>query len=181
VFSDRTDIYFARQQVTERLNDAKPALPPGVDIKMGPISTGLGEVYWWTVEYAQPGDDARDGAPGWQSDGSYLTPEGEHLADELSRLVYLRTVQDWIIRPQLKTVRGVAGADAIGGIKQYRVIRRGKARWIRLVHGQLVCDEANAAAPTTSSASARAMWCAPAGASRIAEIGTLSSPPEVTS
>ena len=64
----------------------------------------------------------RDGAPGWQSDGSYLTPEGERLTDELSRLVYLRTVQDWIIRPQLKTVRGVAGADAIGGyIKQYRV------------------------------------------------------------
>ena len=52
VFSERTDIYFARQQVTERLSDAKNALPPGVDIKMGPISTGLGEVYWWTVEYA---------------------------------------------------------------------------------------------------------------------------------
>ena len=122
VFSERTDIYFARQQVTERLSDAKNALPPGVEVKMGPISTGLGEVYWWTVEYAQPGDDARDGAPGWQSDGSYLTPEGERLADELSRLVYLRTVQDWIIRPQLKTVRGVAGADAIGGyIKQYQV------------------------------------------------------------
>ena len=122
VFSDRTDIYFARQQVTERLNDAKAALPPGVDIKMGPISTGLGEVYWWTVEYAPAGDDVNDGAPGWQSDGSYLTPERERLADELSRLVYLRTVQDWTIRPQLKTVRGVAGADAIGGyIKQYRV------------------------------------------------------------
>jgi heavy metal efflux system protein len=122
VFSDRTDIYFARQQVTERLNDAKPALPPGVDIKMGPISTGLGEVYWWSVGYAPAGEDVHDGAPGWQSDGSYLTPEGERLADEVSRLVYLRTVQDWIIRPQLKTVRGVAGADAIGGyIKQYRV------------------------------------------------------------
>src|SRR5580658_1474132 len=61
VFSERTDIYFARQQVTERLSDAKNALPPGVEVKMGPISTGLGEVYWWTVEYAQPGDDARDG------------------------------------------------------------------------------------------------------------------------
>ena len=97
VFSERTDIYFARQQVTERLSDAKNALPPGVDIKMGPISTGLGEIYWWTVDYAQPGDDVRDGAPGWQSDGSYLTPEGERLNDELGRLVYLRTVQDWII------------------------------------------------------------------------------------
>ncbi len=65
---------------------------------------------------------ARDGEPGWQSDGVYLTPEGERLADELSRIVYLRTVQDWIIRPQMKTVPGVAGADAIGGyVKQYRV------------------------------------------------------------
>src|SRR5215471_8417584 len=124
VFTDRTDIYFARQQVTERLADAKNALPPGVDLKMGPISTGLGEVYWWSVDYVPPGDGepVRDGEPGWQNDGSYLTPEGERLANELSRLVYLRTVQDWIIRPQLKTVRGVAGADAIGGyVKQYRV------------------------------------------------------------
>jgi cobalt-zinc-cadmium resistance protein CzcA len=124
VFTDRTDIYFARQQVTERLTDAKNALPPGVDLKMGPISTGLGEVYWWSVDYVPPGDGApvRDGEPGWQSDGSYRTPEGERLANELSRLVYLRTVQDWIIRPRLKTVRGVAGADAIGGyVKQYRV------------------------------------------------------------
>ena len=124
VFTDRTDIYFARQQVTERLTDAKNALPPAVDLKMGPISTGLGEVYWWSVDYAPPGEamPVRDGDPGWQSDGTYLTPEGERLADELSRLVYLRTIQDWIIRPQLKTVRGVAGADAIGGyIKQYRV------------------------------------------------------------
>jgi heavy metal efflux system protein len=122
VFSDRTDIYFARQQVTERLADAKGAMPPGVDVRMGPISTGLGEVYWWAVDYDPPGTGVRDGAPGWQSDGSYLTPEGERLADEVSRLIYLRTVQDWIIRPQLKTVRGVAGADAIGGfVKQYRV------------------------------------------------------------
>ena len=143
VFTDKTDIYFARQQVTERLNEAKAALPPGVDLKMGPVSTGLGEVYWWSVDYEPPPSPlpppsltlprergwgkegavpVRDGEPGWQSDGSYLTPEGERLGDELSRLVYLRTIQDWIVRPQLKTVRGVAGADAIGGyVKQYRV------------------------------------------------------------
>src|SRR5215470_4786649 len=54
VFSDRTDIYFARQQAGERLAEAKAQLPPGVDVKMGPISTGLGEVYWWSVEYAPP-------------------------------------------------------------------------------------------------------------------------------
>ncbi len=124
VFSDKTDIYFARQQVAERLSAAKPNLPPNVDVSMGPISTGLGEVYWWSVEYVapDPGATTHDGEPGWQSDGSYLTPEGDRLSDDVQRIVYLRTVQDWIIRPQMKTVSGIAGADAIGGyVKQYRV------------------------------------------------------------
>jgi len=124
VFTDKTDIYFARQQVAERVTEAKTNLPPGVGVKMGPISTGLGEIYWWSVEYAPPGEGVpvRDGKPGWQSDGSYLTPEGGRLTDEFQRTVYLRTVQDWIIRPQMKTVPGVAGADAIGGyVKQYHV------------------------------------------------------------
>ncbi|MBI2715837.1 MAG: CusA/CzcA family heavy metal efflux RND transporter [Rhizobiales bacterium] len=123
VFADKTDIYFARQQVAERLSEAKTTLPPGVDVKMGPISTGLGEIYWWSVEYAAPSEvPVRDGKPGWQSDGSYLTPEGERLSDDFQRTVYLRTVQDWIIRPQMKNVPGVAGADAIGGyVKQVHV------------------------------------------------------------
>jgi heavy metal efflux system protein len=124
VFTDKTDIYFARQQISERLTEVKINLPPGVDIRMGPISTGLGEIYWWSVEYMPPGQGApvRDGRPGWQSDGAYLTPEGERLSDEFQRTVYLRTVQDWIIRPQMKSVPGVAGADAIGGyVKQYQV------------------------------------------------------------
>src|SRR3954447_4946404 len=124
VFTDRTNIYFARQLVAERINDAKSALPPGVDVKMGPVSTGLGEIYWWAVEYEKPGTSApvRDGQPGWQTDGSYLTPEGERLTDDFQRTVYLRTVQDWIVRPQMKTVPGVAGADAIGGfVKQFQV------------------------------------------------------------
>src|SRR6266511_2824907 len=124
VFADRTDIYFARQQVAERLNEVKTNLPPGVEVRMGPISTGLGEIYWWSVEYAPPGEGVpvHDGKPGWQGDGSYLTPEGERLTDEFQRTVYLRTVQDWIIRPQMRTVPGVAGADAIGGyVKQFQV------------------------------------------------------------
>src|SRR5215217_6724489 len=124
VFTDKTDIYFARQQVSERISEARANLPPGVEVKMGPISTGLGEIYWWSVEYTPPGASApiRDGRPGWQSDGSYLTPEGERLIDEFQRTVYLRTVQDWMIRPQMKSVPGVAGADAIGGyVKQYHV------------------------------------------------------------
>ncbi|WP_024582840.1 CusA/CzcA family heavy metal efflux RND transporter [Bradyrhizobium sp. OHSU_III] len=124
VFADRTNIYFARQMVSERINDVKPSLPPGVEVRMGPVSTGLGEIYWWAVEYEKPGTTApvRDGRPGWQTDGSYLTPEGERLTDEFQRTVYLRTVQDWVIRPQMKSVPGVAGADAIGGfVKQFQV------------------------------------------------------------
>ncbi|MCK1453563.1 CusA/CzcA family heavy metal efflux RND transporter [Bradyrhizobium sp. 35] len=124
VFADRTNIYFARQLVAERISEAKTDMPPGVDIRMGPVSTGLGEIYWWAVEYEKPGASVpvRDGKPGWQTDGSYLTPEGGRLTDDFQRTVYLRTVQDWIVRPQIKTVPGVAGADAIGGfVKQYQV------------------------------------------------------------
>src|SRR5258707_1290494 len=76
VFSDKIDIYFARQQVNERLGELKPLLPPGAEPRMGPISTGLGEIYMWTVHYKEPkqGAPVRDGDAGWQSDGSYLTP-----------------------------------------------------------------------------------------------------------
>jgi cobalt-zinc-cadmium resistance protein CzcA len=120
VFSDRTNIYFARQQINERLLEVRNSLPPGAEPKVGPISTGLGEIYMWTVAYApRQGGTTRDGGPGWQSDGGYVTPEGQRLTGELERAAYLRTVQDWIIRPQLKGVPGVAGVDAIGGyVKQ---------------------------------------------------------------
>ncbi len=125
VFTDATSIYFARQQVTERLAQARDSLPPGAQPQLGPISTGLGEILMYTVEFKHPdgrGAAGRDGAPGWQSDGAYLTPEGERLTDEVGRAGYLRTVQDWILRPQLRTVRGVAGVDSLGGyVKQYVV------------------------------------------------------------
>lgn len=121
VFRDDVDIYFARAQVNERLAEAKESLPAGADPRMGAISTGLGEIYMWTVHYAHPaGKDAavKDGEPGWQSDHTYLTPEGEKLKGDMEFASYLRTVQDWIIRPQLKGVAGVAGVDAIGGFKR---------------------------------------------------------------
>lgn len=123
VFRDGVDIYFARQQVNERLTEARESLPPGAEPIMGPISTGLGEVYMWTVEYAPHNTvTTTDGMPGWQSDGTYLTPEKQRLTNAVERAAYLRTVQDWIIRPQLKNVTGVAGVDAIGGfVKQYHV------------------------------------------------------------
>lgn len=125
VFRDDVDIYFARAQVNERLQEAKESLPAGADPRMGAISTGLGEIYMWTVRYAHPngqGAAIKDGEPGWQSDGSYLTPEGQRLKGDVELASYLRTVEDWIIRPQLKGVPGVAGVDGIGGyVRQYHV------------------------------------------------------------
>jgi len=125
IFRDDIDIYFARQQVGERLGEAKESLPTGAEPVMGAISTGLGEIYMWTVSYAHPkgqGATIKDGEAGWQSDGSYLTPEGHRLKSDIELASYLRTVQDWIIRPQLKGVAGVAGVDAIGGyVRQYHV------------------------------------------------------------
>lgn len=125
IFEDDVDIYFARQQVGERLNEARENLPDGADPMLGPISTGLGEVYMWTVEYEHPngeGATPQDGEPGWQSDGAYITAEGQRLTSDVERAAYLRTVQDWIIRPQVKGVKDVAGVDAIGGyVKQYHV------------------------------------------------------------
>ena len=125
VFTDATDIYFARQQVTERLAQAKDSFPAGVQPNLGPLSTGLGEIFFFSVAYRHPdgrGPEHANGKPGWQSDGSYLTPEGERLTTELARAAYLRTVQDWIIRPQMRNVEGVAGVDSNGGyVKQYLI------------------------------------------------------------
>ncbi|MGO4715384.1 efflux RND transporter permease subunit [Bradyrhizobium sp. 2TAF24] len=102
VFNDGTDIYFARQLVNERIQQVKDQLPPGVETAMGPISTGLGEIYMYTVE-AKPG--AR--APG----GGEYTPTD------------LRTIQDWIIKPQLRNVPGVIEVNSIGGFeRQFHVL-----------------------------------------------------------
>ncbi|AZG78882.1 efflux RND transporter permease subunit [Methylocystis rosea] len=124
VFSDGIDIYFARQQINERLTQVKEDFPPRVEVRMGPIATGLSEIYMWIVRYKENsgGVAPLDGEPGWQQDGSYLTPEGALLRTDLEKTAYLRTVQDWIIRPQLRTVPGVAGVDSLGGyVKQYHV------------------------------------------------------------
>lgn len=134
VFTESTDIYFARQQVLERLIEAREAMPEGVEPRLGPVSTGLGEVTMWTVNFAprRQGDTVPDGQPGWQADGSYLTPERERLATEADRATYLRTVQDWIIRPQIRNVPGVAGVDAIGGYTKQYVVQPDPARLIAL-------------------------------------------------
>ena len=120
VFDERLDIYFARQQVAERLSQVKADLPPGAEPHMGPIATGLGEITMWSIHYAEPADRtvAAAGRPGWQPDGGYLTPEGQRLGTDLERNAYLRTIQDWIVRPQIRTVPGVAGVDGIGGYEK---------------------------------------------------------------
>lgn len=101
LFKDGTDLFFARQQVSQRLQEARERLPDGLTPSMGPISTGLGEIYLWTVE-AEP--DAR------KPDGGPYTPTD------------LREIQDWLIRPQLRLVPGVAEVNSIGGFaKQYLV------------------------------------------------------------
>jgi len=101
IFKDGTDIYFARQMVNERIQEAKGKLPAGVTPAMGPISSGLGEIYLWTVE-------ARDGAK--KADGSAYTATD------------LREIQDWIIKPQLRNVSGVTEINSIGGFaKEYQV------------------------------------------------------------
>ncbi|NKI98589.1 CusA/CzcA family heavy metal efflux RND transporter [Novosphingobium sp. SG707] len=124
VFTDSSDIYFARQQVGERLTGVKENLPSGVNPEMGPIATGLGEVYMWTIRLEHRGDDKHlPGEPGMQPDGSYITPEGERLTSEADKATYLRTAQDWIVAPLLKNTPGLAGVDSIGGYaKQFLVV-----------------------------------------------------------
>jgi cobalt-zinc-cadmium resistance protein CzcA len=125
IFSDSTDLYFARQQVGERLRAAAENLPDGTQPQVGPVATGLGEVVMYTVGYAKPdgkGTKRVANQPGWQPDGAYLTPEGERLTDKVAKAGYLRTVQDWIVGPQLKAVPGVAGVDSIGGYAKTFVV-----------------------------------------------------------
>ncbi len=97
VFEEGTDIYFARQLVGERLSAAKADLPPSLEPTLGPIATGLGEIFMFTV-------DAEPGAK--NSDGRLITP------------MDLRSTHDWIIRPQLMRVAGVAEINPIGGFKK---------------------------------------------------------------
>ena len=128
IFDDSTDVYFARQQVAERLITVRENLPDTAEPAMGPVSTGLGEVLMWTVSYT-PRDASEAGeGPGWQSDGSYLTPEGERLTDDISKAAYLRTLQDWVIGPQMRNVEGIAGVDSIGGYARQFVVTPSSAR-----------------------------------------------------
>ena len=101
IFSEDTDLFFARQLVNERVAQARERLPAGLTPALAPIATGLGEIYLWTVE-ADKGATKPDGAPYTGTD--------------------LREIQDWVIKPQLRTVPGVTDINSIGGyVKEYQV------------------------------------------------------------
>ncbi|WP_072385465.1 CusA/CzcA family heavy metal efflux RND transporter [Hyphomicrobium sp. CS1BSMeth3] len=102
VFEDGTDIYWARTLVNERLQQVKDELPQGIEVAMGPIATGLGEIYLYTVE-------AKEGAK--RPEGGDYTP------------VDLRVLHDWVVKPQLRTVPGVVEVNSIGGFdRQLHVV-----------------------------------------------------------
>ena len=104
VFKDGTDIYFARQLVNERIQEVKSQLPPRLEPTMGPISTGLGEIFMFTVE---PETGAK------KPNGTAYTPTD------------LREIQDWVVRPQLRNLQGVTEVNTIGGfVKQFHVTPR---------------------------------------------------------
>lgn len=101
VFDENTDMYFARNLINAKLGTIKSALPPGLEPEMGPISSGLGEIFMYTVQ-AQPGAKQPNGAP--------------------YDAIALREIQDWIIKPQLAQVKGVVEVNGIGGYnKQYHI------------------------------------------------------------
>ncbi len=111
VFKDGTDLYFARQQVAERIQQVKSQLPDGLEPEMGPIATGMGEIFMYTVE---ADDKARkqDGTPYTATD--------------------LRTLQDWVVRPQLRNVPGVTEVNTIGGFARQIHITPDPARLVAL-------------------------------------------------
>lgn len=101
VFTDETDVYFARQLVTERLIEVTPRMPAGIVPVLGPVSTGLGEVYQYTLDHPDDGERA-------------LTQ---------AELTERRTIQDWVARPLLRSIPGVAEINSQGGyVKQYQVL-----------------------------------------------------------
>lgn len=101
VFEDGTDIYFARQQVTERLQQVKGLLPPNAEPALGPVATGLGEIFMYVVD-AEPGAKKPDGTPWTPTD--------------------LRTLQDWVVRPQMRNLKGVTEVNTVGGnVRQIHV------------------------------------------------------------
>ena len=101
VFKDGVDIYRARQVVSERLQGVLPELPKGANAELGPISTGLGEIYQYTLDVVKPATDPKE---------------------RLKQLMEVKSVQEWFVKPRLLTVEGVAEINTTGGYeRQYHI------------------------------------------------------------
>ena len=101
VFRDDVDVYFARQQVHERVAAIERSLPDGVETEMGPIATAMGEIYQYTLE----------------------SSETSAAPDQVAALTRLRTIQDWMVTPLLKGISGVIEINSFGGyLQQYQVL-----------------------------------------------------------
>ena len=131
VFKDGTDQYFARQQVAERLQQVKSQLPDGLEPQMGPIATGMGEIFMYTVD-AKADARKKDGTPYTATD--------------------LRTLQDWVVRPQLRNTPGVTEVNTIGGFARQIHITPDPARLVAL--GFTLHDVVNAVAANNQNVGA---------------------------
>ena len=159
VFKDGTDIYFARQLIAERLQSLRGQLPPGLNPAMGPVSTGLGEIFMFTVE--------PETATTRKPDGSAYTPTD------------LRELQDWVVRPQLRNLKGVTEVNTIGGfVKQFhvtphpdRLIAHGLT--LRDVMEALARNNANVGAGYIERSGEQYLIRVPGQVANLAEIGAL--------
>jgi heavy metal efflux system protein len=131
VFEDGTDIYFARQQVAERLQQASAQLPEGIEPTLGPVATGLGEIFMYTVE-AEPDAKNAEGKP-WTA-------------------AELRTLQDWVVRPQLRNLQGVTEVNTVGGYVRQLHITPDPAKL--LAYGLTMRDVLDAVARNNANAGA---------------------------
>ena len=159
VFKDGTDIYFARQLIAERLQSLRTQLPPGLDPAMGPLSTGLGEIFMFTVE--------PESATTRKPDGSAYTSTD------------LRELQDWVVRPQLRNLKGVTEVNTIGGfVKQFhvtphpdRLVAQGLT--LRDVMEALARNNTNVGAGYIERAGEQYLIRVPGQVATLAEIGAL--------
>ena len=159
VFKDGTDIYFARQLIAERLQSLRTQLPPGLDPAMGPLSTGLGEIFMFTVE--------PESATTRKPDGSAYTSTD------------LRELQDWVVRPQLRNLKGVTEVNTIGGfVKQFhvtphpdRLVAHGLT--LRDVMEALARNNTNVGAGYIERAGEQYLIRVPGQVATLAEIGAL--------
>lgn len=158
VFHDGTNIYFARQLINERLQEIKSKLPESVEPQMGPIATGLGEIFMYTVE---------------------SKPEAKSSEGMLYDPMDLRTINDWIIRPQLRTIPGVVEVNTIGGYeKQFHVLPHPKNLFaynvsLEELHEALIKNNANVGAGYIEKNGEQYLIRVPGVVSEIAEIESI--------